>query len=59
MLGLYQCPTIVNNVETLCNIVHIVRRGGDAYSEIGRHGKFGHANLVCERNGAKPGLFRD
>ena len=27
VLGLYQCPTIVNNVETLCNIVHIVRRG--------------------------------
>src|SRR6266436_2656503 len=25
VLGLYMCPTIVNNVETLCNVKHIVR----------------------------------
>ena len=24
VLGLYQCPTIVNNVETLCNVKHIM-----------------------------------
>jgi NADH-quinone oxidoreductase subunit F len=24
VLGLYQCPTIVNNVETLCHVKHIV-----------------------------------
>jgi len=24
VLGLYMCPTIVNNVETLCNIKHII-----------------------------------
>ena len=27
-LGLYQCPTIVNNVETLCDVKHIVEMGG-------------------------------
>jgi NADH-quinone oxidoreductase subunit F len=26
-LGLYMCPTIVNNVETLCNVKHIVKMG--------------------------------
>ena len=29
-LGLYQCPTIVNNVETLCNVRHIVEKIGRA-----------------------------
>ena len=30
VLGLYQCPTIVNNVETLCDVKHIVAMGGGA-----------------------------
>lgn len=40
-LGLYMCPTIVNNVETLCNVRHIVEMGGKAYAEIGRPGNSG------------------
>ena len=27
-LGLYMCPTIVNNVETLCHVKHIIAMGG-------------------------------
>ena len=27
-LGLYMCPTIVNNVETLCAVKHVVEMGG-------------------------------
>lgn len=34
--GLYQKPTIVNNVETLCNVVHIVNRGAAWYQSIGK-----------------------
>jgi NADH-quinone oxidoreductase subunit F len=33
--GLYQCPTVVNNVETLCNVPHIVLRGPEWYSGLG------------------------
>ncbi len=33
--GLYQCPTVVNNVETLCNIPHIILRGPEWYAGIG------------------------
>lgn len=33
--GLYRKPTIVNNVETLCNVVHIVNRGVEWYQSIG------------------------
>jgi NADH-quinone oxidoreductase subunit F len=33
--GLYRSPTVVNNVETLCNIPHIVLRGAEWYASIG------------------------
>ena len=33
--GLYQCPTVVNNVETLCNIPHIILHGPEWYVNIG------------------------
>ncbi len=33
--GLYGSPTIVNNVETLCNVVHIVKHGATWYQGIG------------------------
>lgn len=33
--GLYGMPTIVNNVETLCNVPHIVDRGADWFLSIG------------------------
>ena len=34
--GLYGMPTVVNNVETLCNVVHIVNRGVEWYTGIGK-----------------------
>ena len=33
--GLYQSPTAINNVETLCNVPHIIERGADWFSSIG------------------------
>ena len=33
--GLYRCPTLINNVETLANVTAILRRGADWYSSIG------------------------
>jgi NADH-quinone oxidoreductase subunit F len=33
--GLWGRPTIVNNVETLCNIPHIIDRGADWYKTLG------------------------
>ena len=33
--GLYQCPTVVNNVETLSTVPLIIRKGGDWYSSLG------------------------
>ena len=34
--GLWGRPTIVNNVETLCNIPHIVARGADWFKSLGK-----------------------
>lgn len=34
--GLYSKPTIINNVETLCNVVHIVNRGVEWFQGIGK-----------------------
>lgn len=34
-VGLWGCPTVINNVETLANIPVIVTRGADWYSTIG------------------------
>src|SRR5213596_3363400 len=33
--GLYKCPTVVNNVETLANIPHIIRSGAEWFASIG------------------------
>ncbi|HTD58221.1 MAG TPA: NADH-quinone oxidoreductase subunit F, partial [Solirubrobacteraceae bacterium] len=33
--GLYQGPTLINNVETLCTVPTIMRMGGEEYAKIG------------------------
>ena len=33
--GLFAAPTVVNNVETISNIPHIVRKGGEWYASMG------------------------
>lgn len=39
--GLFDCPTLINNVETFANIPAIIRQGGDWYSQIGVPGSTG------------------
>src|SRR5215212_6307815 len=34
ILGLWMCPTIVNNVETLCHVKHIVQMGASEYARL-------------------------
>ena len=47
VLGLYQCPTIVNNVETLCDVKHILAMGGGAeYAKLGKPNNTG-TRIVC------------
>jgi NADH-quinone oxidoreductase subunit F len=56
-LGLYMCPTIVNNVETLCNVKHILDMGGKEYAKIGKPGNTG-TRIWCLSGMVKnPGYF--
>src|SRR5438128_2591803 len=55
--GLYQCPTAVNNVETLCNVPSIVLNGADWYSSLGPE-KNGGPKLYCVSGHVKkPGVY--
>ncbi|MFA5147870.1 MAG: NADH-ubiquinone oxidoreductase-F iron-sulfur binding region domain-containing protein [Candidatus Omnitrophota bacterium] len=33
--GLWDKPTVINNVETLANVAYIINRGGDAFAKVG------------------------
>ena len=57
VLGLYQCPTIVNNVETLCHVKHIVDMGGDAYAKIGTPNNTGTRILCVSGHVQRPGYY--
>ena len=46
VVGLYGCPTIINNVETLSAVPSIIREGGNAYAGRGTP-KNGGTRMVC------------
>jgi len=57
VLGLYQCPTIVNNVETLCHVKHIADLGGEAYARIGTPGNTGTRIFCVSGHVQRPGYY--
>ena len=57
VLGLYMCPTIVNNVETLCHIRHIITMGGSEYARLGRPNNTGTRILCVSGDVQRPGYF--
>ena len=57
VLGLYMCPTIVNNVETLCHIKHIMAMGGSEYARLGRPNNTGTRILCVSGDVQRPGYF--
>jgi NADH-quinone oxidoreductase subunit F len=57
VLGLYQCPTIVNNVETLCHVKVIAEIGGEEYSKIGTPNNTGTRILCVSGHVKRPGYY--
>ena len=55
--GLYDCPTVVNNVETLAAIVPIINLGGEEYAKIGIGKSTGTKLLSACGNVNKPGVY--
>ena len=57
VLGLYMCPTIVNNVETLCHVKHIIAMGGAQYARLGRQNNTGTRIVCVSGDVQQPGYF--
>jgi NADH-quinone oxidoreductase subunit F len=57
VLGLYMCPTIVNNVETLCHVKHIIEMGGGKYASLGRANNTGTRIVCVSGDVQRPGYF--
>ena len=57
VLGLYMCPTIVNNVETLCHVKHIIAMGGAKYAQLGRPNNTGTRIVCVSGDVQRPGYF--
>jgi NADH-quinone oxidoreductase subunit F len=55
--GLYEKPTVVNNVETIANVPHIVRNGAAWFKSIGTEGSPG--TKICSISGPvnRPGNY--
>src|SRR6476620_5565434 len=57
IVGLYMCPTIVNNVESLCHVKHIIADGGDTYAKLGTPRNNGTRILCVSGDVVRPGYF--
>ena len=55
--GLWNCPTIVNNVESIAAVVPIINDGGDEYAKIGIGKSTGTKLISASGNINKPGVF--
>ncbi|MEJ7680474.1 MAG: NADH-quinone oxidoreductase subunit NuoF [Segetibacter sp.] len=55
--GLWDCPTVVNNVETLAAVVPIINMGGTEYAKIGIGKSTGTKLISACGNINKPGVY--
>ncbi len=55
--GLFERPTIVNNVETLANLGWIMRHGGDAYAAMGIGKSRGTKAISINELFTRPGMY--
>lgn len=56
-LGLFNKPTVVNNVETLANIPYIIQNGGAAYASIGIGKSTGTKLISLDSHFNNPGVY--
>jgi len=55
--GLYNCPTIINNVETLANLPHIVMKGAQWFASLGTEKSKGTRIFSVSGHVKKPGNY--
>lgn len=56
-VGLFGQPTVVNNVETLVNVLLIVHEGGERYAAMGTHGSAGPKLFCLSGHITRPGVY--
>jgi len=55
--GLWGQPTVVNNVETLCNLPHLISHGEEWYRQLGRHKDTGTKLFGVSGRVKNPGVW--
>jgi NADH-quinone oxidoreductase subunit F len=55
--GLYQGPTLINNVETLATVPHILRMGAEEYAKIGVENSTGTKLVSVSGHVQRPGNY--
>ncbi len=55
--GFNNCPTVVNNVETLCYIPHIILEGADWFKSVGTEKSAGYKLFSVSGDCGKPGIY--
>ncbi len=55
--GLFGKPTVINNVETLCCVPHIIREGAEWFTSIGPKGSYGPKVFAVSGPVKRPGVF--
>jgi NADH-quinone oxidoreductase subunit F len=55
--GVFGKPTVINNVETLVNVLEILRIGGPAYAAIGTEASTGPRLFCLSGHLARPGVY--
>jgi NADH-quinone oxidoreductase subunit F len=55
--GLFGRPTGINNVETLINVLEVLRIGGEAYARIGTEGSTGPRIFCLSGDVERPGVY--
>jgi NADH-quinone oxidoreductase subunit F len=56
-VGLFGKPTVVNNVETLFNVLEVISDTGLAYAEVGTEGSTGTRLFCVSGHVGRPGLY--
>src|ERR1700733_3871044 len=57
VVGLYGCPTVINNVETLSAVPAIILRGGEWYANLGTPKNGGTRMLCISGHVNRPGIY--
>jgi NADH-quinone oxidoreductase subunit F len=55
--GLYHGPTLINNVETLATVPHIIRMGGEEYAKLGTETSTGTKLVSVSGDVQRPGNY--